>query len=167
MSALLLFHAWCMLYFLPLAGAVCKAVDQVCTGKFTNAFCPIRPPGHHAGPAGVVTNKNDPIGSHGFCLLVYNTVSVLILSYDTDIVSQVLSNNIFLVRRITLLSLLPMHETCIVTKGSIKSQFLTSMCIMVLIATIVSREQELNVYVHYCACVLLRRKWHRRNHKLT
>lgn len=29
----------------------------------------MRPPGHHAGPTGVVTNPNDPHGSHGFCLL--------------------------------------------------------------------------------------------------
>jgi hypothetical protein len=29
----------------------------------------VRPPGHHAGPRGVVTNENDNDGSHGFCLL--------------------------------------------------------------------------------------------------
>ena len=34
-----------------------------------NAFCAVRPPGHHAGPVGVVTCKRDPHGSHGFCLL--------------------------------------------------------------------------------------------------
>ena len=34
-----------------------------------NAFCAIRPPGHHAGPTGVVACANDPSGSHGFCLL--------------------------------------------------------------------------------------------------
>ncbi len=31
-------------------GAVCDAVDQVLTGKADNAFCAIRPPGHHAEP---------------------------------------------------------------------------------------------------------------------
>ncbi len=40
------------------AGAVCDAVDGVVTGKTKRAFCPIRPPGHHAEPA----------TSMGFCL---------------------------------------------------------------------------------------------------
>ena len=39
-----------------------------------NAFCAIRPPGHHAGPAGLVSSGNDPFGSHGFCLL--NNVAI-------------------------------------------------------------------------------------------
>ena len=33
-----------------------------------NAFCAVRPPGHHAGPSGVVPNANDAAVSHGFCL---------------------------------------------------------------------------------------------------
>ncbi|MEW5421497.1 histone deacetylase family protein [Amorphus sp. 3PC139-8] len=33
------------------AGAACIAVDEVMTGKVTNAFCAIRPPGHHAEKA--------------------------------------------------------------------------------------------------------------------
>lgn len=53
------------------AGSVCGAVDRVCGGarKNRNAFCAVRPPGHHTGPRGVVTCENDGEGSHGFCLL--------------------------------------------------------------------------------------------------
>lgn len=39
-------------------GAVCKAVDQVYDGHFRNAFCLVRPPGHHALKG----------SSMGFCL---------------------------------------------------------------------------------------------------
>ncbi|KAK9865158.1 hypothetical protein WJX84_010261 [Apatococcus fuscideae] len=51
------------------AGAVCRAVDAVLKGQARNAFCAIRPPGHHSGPRGVVPSVNEPHGSHGFCLL--------------------------------------------------------------------------------------------------
>lgn len=52
------------------AGAVCDAVDNVVMGdNIRNAFCAVRPPGHHAGPRGIVRCANDPEGSHGFCLL--------------------------------------------------------------------------------------------------
>jgi acetoin utilization deacetylase AcuC-like enzyme/ankyrin repeat protein len=56
------------------SGAVCAAIDAVVAGRVRNAFCPVRPPGHHAGPRGVVTSERDPDGSHGFCLL--NNVAV-------------------------------------------------------------------------------------------
>ncbi|KAF4317164.1 hypothetical protein BBO99_00002634 [Phytophthora kernoviae] len=56
------------------AGAVCKAVDEVVAGKCRNAFCIVRPPGHHAGPVGKVVCDNDPEGSLGFCL--FNNVAV-------------------------------------------------------------------------------------------
>ncbi|ETP54873.1 hypothetical protein F442_00501 [Phytophthora nicotianae P10297] len=56
------------------AGAVCKAVDDVVAGKCRNAFCIVRPPGHHAGPVGKVVCENDPEGSLGFCL--FNNVAV-------------------------------------------------------------------------------------------
>ena len=42
--------------------------------KIRNAFCAVRPPGHHAGPRGIVTCPNDSEGSHGFCLL--NNVAI-------------------------------------------------------------------------------------------
>ena len=46
------------------AGAVCAAVDAVCAGEGDNAFCPVRPPGHHAE-----ANK-----ATGFCF--FNNVAV-------------------------------------------------------------------------------------------
>ena len=46
------------------AGAVVHAVDQVMAGSAKNAFCAIRPPGHHAEPARAM----------GFCL--FNNVAV-------------------------------------------------------------------------------------------
>ena len=46
------------------AGAVVDAIDAVVTGKAHNAFCAVRPPGHHA----------EPDRAMGFCL--FNAVAV-------------------------------------------------------------------------------------------
>ena len=46
------------------AGAVCAAVDAVMAGEADNAFCAVRPPGHHA----------EPQRAMGFCL--FNNVAV-------------------------------------------------------------------------------------------
>jgi len=46
------------------AGAVVKAVDLVTSGQVQNAFCNIRPPGHHAGRA----------SASGFC--IFNNIAV-------------------------------------------------------------------------------------------
>jgi acetoin utilization deacetylase AcuC-like enzyme len=46
------------------AGAVCAAVDAVLSAEARNAFCAVRPPGHHAEPARAM----------GFCL--FNNVAV-------------------------------------------------------------------------------------------
>lgn len=59
---------------LAAAGAVCQAVDLVANKQARNAFCPVRPPGHHAGPKGVVRTKEGGSDSHGFCIL--NNVSI-------------------------------------------------------------------------------------------
>ena len=60
---------------LAAAGAVCEAVDRVLSGTARNAFCAVRPPGHHAGPYGPVAPQQPPgSGSHGFCLL--NNVAI-------------------------------------------------------------------------------------------
>ena len=60
---------------LAAAGAACEAVDRVLAGDCRNAFCAVRPPGHHAGPLGPVSANEPPgQGSHGFCLL--NNVAI-------------------------------------------------------------------------------------------
>ena len=46
------------------AGATIKGVDLVMSGEMQNAFCNIRPPGHHAGRA----------GASGFC--IFNNVAI-------------------------------------------------------------------------------------------
>eukprot|EP01105_Mastigella_eilhardi_P016546 TRINITY_DN3786_c0_g1_i1.p1 TRINITY_DN3786_c0_g1~~TRINITY_DN3786_c0_g1_i1.p1 ORF type:complete len:456 (-),score=100.76 TRINITY_DN3786_c0_g1_i1:107-1474(-) len=52
------------------AGAVCDAVDAVSKGHYRNAFCAIRPPGHHAGRTGQTADAP----SQGFCLI--NNVAI-------------------------------------------------------------------------------------------
>ena len=49
---------------LKATGSVCKAVDIIFEGKFKNAFCPIRPPGHHA----------EPQRAMGFCF--FNNIAI-------------------------------------------------------------------------------------------
>jgi acetoin utilization deacetylase AcuC-like enzyme len=49
---------------LSASGGVLNAVDAVMTGKVKNAFCAVRPPGHHAGPT----------RGMGFC--IFNNVAI-------------------------------------------------------------------------------------------
>eukprot|EP00512_Aurantiochytrium_limacinum_P013230 CAMPEP_0171568360 /NCGR_PEP_ID=MMETSP0961-20121227/1719_1 /TAXON_ID=87120 /ORGANISM="Aurantiochytrium limacinum, Strain ATCCMYA-1381" /LENGTH=923 /DNA_ID=CAMNT_0012122477 /DNA_START=60 /DNA_END=2831 /DNA_ORIENTATION=+ len=51
-------------------GAACHAVDQVVSGAHRNAFCLVRPPGHHAGVNGLLDNAV----SCGFC--IFNNVAI-------------------------------------------------------------------------------------------
>jgi len=51
------------------AGAVAFAVDRVLLGRNRNAFCCVRPPGHHAGYNGLL----DTAKSCGFC--IFNSVA--------------------------------------------------------------------------------------------
>jgi len=52
------------------AGSVCFAIDKVVMGENRNAFCVVRPPGHHAGWAGHVAQS----ASCGFC--IFNSVAI-------------------------------------------------------------------------------------------
>jgi acetoin utilization deacetylase AcuC-like enzyme len=58
------------------AGAVVHAIDAVLDGKYENAFCIIRPPGHHAGRCGVPKGAfcGAQKKSQGFCIL--NNVAI-------------------------------------------------------------------------------------------
>jgi len=66
------------------AGAVCEAVDAVLDGKLQNAFCAVRPPGHHATPArgmGFCVFNNVAIGAR-HALRARRLERVLIIDWD-------------------------------------------------------------------------------------
>ena len=54
-------------------GAACFAVDRVVRGANRNAFCLVRPPGHHAGTRGLLEGSS----SCGFC--IFNNVAAAAL----------------------------------------------------------------------------------------
>jgi acetoin utilization deacetylase AcuC-like enzyme len=66
------------------AGAVCAAVDEVMSGKTTNAFCAVRPPGHHAersNAMGFCLFNNIAIGA-AHALAVHNLKRVAVVDFD-------------------------------------------------------------------------------------
>jgi acetoin utilization deacetylase AcuC-like enzyme len=58
------------------SGSLIEAVDKVVSGDYRNAFCAIRPPGHHAGIFGKTFKNNecDQEQTNGFCYI--NNVAV-------------------------------------------------------------------------------------------
>lgn len=40
-------------------GSIIEAIDKVMTGSYKNAFCAVRPPGHHAGVFGKTFKGNE------------------------------------------------------------------------------------------------------------
>ncbi|MFT0547950.1 histone deacetylase family protein [Allopusillimonas ginsengisoli] len=66
------------------AGAGLTAVDAIMTGTHTNAFCAVRPPGHHAGPAqamGFCFFNNVAVAA-AYALEKYNLQRVAIIDFD-------------------------------------------------------------------------------------
>jgi acetoin utilization deacetylase AcuC-like enzyme len=66
------------------AGAVCRAIDHVMEGNTTNAFCVVRPPGHHAEPQramGFCFFNNVGVGAF-HAIDRYGLDRVLILDFD-------------------------------------------------------------------------------------
>jgi len=66
------------------AGAVVKAVDLVMSNQVQNAFCSVRPPGHHAGRAnasGFCIFNNVAVGA-AHALKHYNLQRVAIVDFD-------------------------------------------------------------------------------------
>ena len=66
------------------AGGVIRAVDQVCRGELKNAFCAIRPPGHHATPThgmGFCLFDNIAVGAR-FAQAKHSIKRVLIVDWD-------------------------------------------------------------------------------------
>eukprot|EP01084_Bolivina_argentea_P232184 391382_1 len=66
-------------------GAACRAVDLVLSGEKQNAFCCIRPPGHHA----------EPQCPMGFCL--FNNVGIAAMYFESCFIPQMLPHVLFAV----------------------------------------------------------------------
>ncbi|HEY1632917.1 MAG TPA: histone deacetylase family protein [Rhizomicrobium sp.] len=66
------------------AGAVQRAIDGVMAGEFINAFCPIRPPGHHAErdrAMGFCLFNNVAIGAH-HARVMHGLKRIAVIDFD-------------------------------------------------------------------------------------
>jgi acetoin utilization deacetylase AcuC-like enzyme len=66
------------------AGAVCAAVDEVMRGAARNAFCAVRPPGHHAEPTrpmGFCIFNNVAVGAF-YARAAYGVARVAVVDFD-------------------------------------------------------------------------------------
>ena len=66
------------------AGSIISAIDEVEKGKFSNAFCAVRPPGHHAErkkAMGFCTLNNCSVGAN-YLISKYNYDKVAIIDFD-------------------------------------------------------------------------------------
>lgn len=66
------------------AGSMLTAIDAVLDGEYTNAFCPVRPPGHHArynSAMGFCIFNNIAIGAR-YLKEVHNIHKILIVDFD-------------------------------------------------------------------------------------
>src|SRR5690606_17704429 len=66
------------------AGGVCKAVDLVMAGEADNAFCAVRPPGHHAERRQVMgfCFFNNVAVAAAYALQAHNLERVAIIDFD-------------------------------------------------------------------------------------
>eukprot|EP01054_Gregarina_sp_Poly1_P003293 Gregarina_sp_Poly_1__3292@NODE_1945_length_3024_cov_116_019953_g518_i2_p1_GENE_NODE_1945_length_3024_cov_116_019953_g518_i2NODE_1945_length_3024_cov_116_019953_g518_i2_p1_ORF_typecomplete_len986_score207_71Hist_deacetyl/PF00850_19/2_2e57Ank_2/PF12796_7/0_00021Ank_2/PF12796_7/2Ank_5/PF13857_6/5_6e03Ank_5/PF13857_6/0_044Ank_5/PF13857_6/10Ank_4/PF13637_6/0_012Ank_4/PF13637_6/2_8e02EFhand_11/PF08976_11/0_14_NODE_1945_length_3024_cov_116_019953_g518_i2672706 len=84
------------------AGCVISAVQAVCEGLFKNAFCVVRPPGHHVGVWGAaqppsngssegvdVMSMDSAVGSLGFCLLNNVAIGAAYARYNYKMIKRI------------------------------------------------------------------------------
>jgi hypothetical protein len=138
---------------LAAAGAACEAVDLVANRAVRNAFCPVRPPGHHAGPKGLVKGTEGGPDSHGFCIL--NNVSIAAsyaMNRHRDTVKKVAIVDFGASFYLTLCSidLVQFVECCVV----LQSLSLVLMCFCFVLFCL-TYSHEFGKFIFLCACDLV------------